>query len=464
MRTSNESVNGQLSLAKQNWTFHAWTDQVLDHGMADGVTQTLGDNHVEVTQYSTDLTYEKKDLFPGLQANTRLNYSYLDTDPIIQLFPPGTVLPIGADGNLFTGANMTSFPDGVFGAPHTREKQMGLEQTLLYEGLQQQRWRFALGRLHITEEVFESKNFGPGVLNGMQPVSSGALTSLDGSADIVMDDQSRDVSFLSLQNEWSFARHWELTAGLRYDHYSDFGDTVNPRAALVWETLPELTTKLLYGRAFRPPSFGELYAKNNPTAQGNQNLQPEIINTYELAFDYQPLARLRTIASVFYYEIDDLIELVPSLGGATYQNYRSQTGKGFELEAEWEVLDSLRLKGNVAYQRAMDTTNDSLVPNAPGLQWYANANWSFLPDWSMDGQYYWIGNRQRTQGDTRADIKDNDLVSLTLRRKNIAKHWDAALAVRNVFNEDVREPSQISIPGDYPMESRAIWGEVSCHF
>ena len=40
-----------------------------------------------------------------------------------------------------------------------------------------------------------------------------------------------------------FLNDWELTAGVRYDHYSDFGDTVNPRLALVWSTTRNLTTK-----------------------------------------------------------------------------------------------------------------------------------------------------------------------------------------------------------------------------
>lgn len=36
--------------------------------------------------------------------------------------------------------------------------------------------------------------------------------------------------------------------------------------------------------------------------------------------------------------------------------------------------------------------------------------------------------------------------------------------LRNVFAEDVREPSLATIPEDYPMESRAIWGEIRYSF
>ena len=88
---------------------------------------------------------------------------------------------------------------------------------------------------------------------------------------------------LSLQDEWQLAPDWELTAGVRYDHYSDFGATLNPRAALVWQTSPRLTSKILYGRAFRAPAFDTLYAQNNPVGLGNDSLDPETIDTIELA-------------------------------------------------------------------------------------------------------------------------------------------------------------------------------------
>ncbi|MCX7676257.1 MAG: TonB-dependent receptor, partial [Alteraurantiacibacter sp.] len=67
--------------------------------------------------------------------------------------------------------------------------------------------------------------------------------------------KKRRNHYFFLQDVWSFAPDWELTAGLRYDHYSDFGSTLNPRLALVWQTTERLTTKLMYGQAFRAPSY-----------------------------------------------------------------------------------------------------------------------------------------------------------------------------------------------------------------
>jgi outer membrane receptor for ferrienterochelin and colicins len=253
-----------------------------------------------------------------------------------------------------------------------------------------------------------------------------------------------------------------LVAGVRYDNYSDFGDTVNPRVALILETFDDLTTKILYGRAFRPPAFNELYNQNNPSNVGNENLDSETIQTIEFAADYQPLSNLKLRMNLFYYDIKDLIELVQDPGQTTQtsQNSKNQEGRGFELEAELLATRNLLLKGNLAYQDSEDKDTGDPVPDAPKWQAYLNAHWHFLPDWSLDGQYFWIAGRERAAGDIREDIKDNNIVNLTLRRTDIFQNWEVALAVRNLFDEDMREPSTPVITNDYPMEERSYWVEL----
>jgi iron complex outermembrane receptor protein len=473
LTTAYERMNGHVELAKDNLTLRAWGWLLEDDKTGDGCTNTLAPrNNLDGKQFVVDLNHSNKTLLTDTTFTTRLNYSYLKVDPYFQLLPAGAMAPLGADGNITFDPpsirGVALFPDGVIGHPTGIDKAFGIEEIIDYAGFIEHKWRGSFGFRNIQETGSEEKNFGPGVLDNPPPfqVVDGTLTDLTGTADIFMDDQERRLSYVSLQDEWAFAKHLELTAGLRYDHYSDFGSTLNPRVALVRETVYNLTTKLMYGSAFRPPSFVELYAKNNPSTLGNPGLKPETIDTYELAFDYQPTSKVRTVLSLFTYSIKDLIEYAQDPGQAawTAQNNKDQEGRGVELEADWEVLPTFRLKGNAAYQRSKDVRTDQVVTDAPELQFYANALWDFQPDWSLSGQYFWIGDRHRANGDTRPDIADYDLVNLTLRRKNIVKHWDAALAVRNIFNKDVREPSQAVILGDYPMEGRAIWGEISCHF
>ncbi|MBV2093002.1 MAG: TonB-dependent receptor, partial [Candidatus Thiodiazotropha sp. (ex Ctena orbiculata)] len=266
----------------------------------------------------------------------------------------------------------------------------------------------------------------------------------------------------SAQDEWNFSKGWELTLGARYDHYSDFGGTFNPRAALVWQTRYDLTTKLLYGRAFRAPSFTNIHAQNNPIGLGNPDLDPAILDTVELVFDYRPTPDLRLAVNLFAYTIDGLIEFLPDEGEATTtsQNARDQKGHGMELEGEWQVTNRLQLTSNMAWQDSEDKASGDPVPNAPGLQAYLAGDWRFLPDWSINAQWIWIGQRERASGDSRKAVDDYSITNLTLRRQALFEHLDLALAARNLFDEDVREPSTSVIPNDYPMNGREIWAEL----
>ncbi|MDH5297659.1 MAG: TonB-dependent receptor [Desulfobulbaceae bacterium] len=461
-------VDGHLTLAKGKWTARFWGWLQDDAGTGAGGAHALpasdadGDN---VEQLLCDLLYRDTTSVPEWDLSTRLSYFYLHTDPYFQLFPPGSTLFIGDDGNLLTGnRGPVTFSDGAIGEPQTTDHHFGLDLVGFYSGFDTHRLRLGAGAKYIEEKTEEAKNFGPGILDivtmpGLPAVVDGTLYGVSGR-DIFMENQRRRMLYFSAQDEWTFARHWDFTVGVRYDHYSDFGDTVNPRAALVWETRPDLTTKLLYGEAFRPPSFSEQYVKNNPSVLGNPSLEPETIRTWELAFDYQTTKSLRTLLNLFSYKADDLIDYV----NGTAQNARNQNGYGLEVEAVWDPTDTLRLQGNFSYQRSKNRDTEELVADAPGMQFYANAHWTFQPQWSVDGQYFWIADRRRATADTRPAIDNYSLVNLTLRRTKIASHWDAAVAARNLFDENVREPGPTSVPNDFPMPSRSFWAEVRYSF
>ena len=128
------------------------------------------------------------------------------------------------------------------------------------------------------------------------------------------------------------------------------------------------------------------------------------------------------------------------------------------------MTSTLLIQGNIACQWSKDQETDQTVPNAPRYQAYLNPHWKFALDWSADAQVFWIADRKRAMGDNREAVDDYTLVNLTLRRKNLWNHWGVALAVRNVFDEDAREPSVSAIPNDYPLEGRSLWVELRCYF
>lgn len=432
---------------EDRWIAHLYGSLFGDNGVGPGGLQALTHEESEVdgSQFLADLQYNN-DLSKDWKLSTRIYYLYQKIDIYNQLFP-------------------SSFLN-MIGEPIVTDTTSGFEASGIYRGVSGHTLRLAAGLKYFNTETDENKNFGPGV-----PVQFGHPVSVKNTPYIFMDDQHRFLWYVSVQDEWKLAKGLELTAGVRYDEYDDFGGTTNPRLALVWEIRNDLTTKLLYGRAFRAPSFTEQHYQNNPVFQGNPDLDPETIDTYEVVFDWQPLANLRIAPSFFHYEINNAIEFVGPLP-STAENFGNLEGNGFEVDTYWQVVDSLQLRANLAYQHSKNQDTGEIVPDAPAWQFYANANWKFLPHWSLDGQYFWIADRHRANGDPRPEIDDYDLVNLTLRRKNIAEHWDFALSVRNLFDKDAREPSPFDpsapfgawIPNDYPLSGREVWAELRFHF
>lgn len=469
LETRREILNTSLEMSNDEWALWLNSWNLNDGGTGPGGAQALDPvGRQDADQYVAKLSYSNDRISENWGIEGRLSYRVLDQKARFTLLPGGTAVPICPDGNLPTSTGCTSgvpslvaFPDGLLGNPGGSLKESSFELAAAYTGFSGHNIRVAIGAEHDNESVNESKNFGPGVIDGtVTPIDSTYLKNVTGTDDVFMQDKSRTLYYLTTQDEWKLAPDWELTAGIRFDHYSDFGETFNPRLALVWATHYNLTSKLLYGRAFRAPSFTELYFKNNPSVIGNPSLHPETIDMIELVFDYRPNFDVHTVFNIFAYEIDDLIEFESGLAS----NSRNQKGHGFEMEADWQPSNTLRVNGNLSWQRSEDKSTGEPVPDAPRYQVYLNSMWKMQPSLSLSAQANWVAGRKRAPQDVRPEIDDITTVDCSLRWKNISESLELAAAVRNLFDEEVYEPSDGAISDDYPMSGRNLYIEARYRF
>ena len=467
--TRAKRVDTRIDLGTRKWFARFWNWRQMDLGVGPGLAQALDPTgHAQVDNYLIEAGLREQKIAEHWMAEARVSYMDVNTKSRQTIFPPGTVLPIGADGNinLITPVNVVAFPDGLIGNPEVYEEHVRFDLVSHYSGMRNHAWRIGTGLYYSELVPKETKNFGPGVIDGTLSPVDGTLTSVTGTPFVFIRDKSRTVQYLSLQDQWGFAADWNLTAGLRYDRYSDFGSTLNPRLALVWNTRQDLTTKLLYGRAFRAPSFAELFVINNPVLVGNPELDPETINTYELAFDYHPSFDTRIGAGIFKYKIEDLIRFVPDGNGtSTAANTAGQDGHGLELELESRLSDTLDLRAYYAVQNSTDRATDSKTAFAPEHQGYAQLRWRPINLWEWSTQIKWVGERTREAGDPRDPLDDYTLVNMALTRTAASGAWSAQLSILNLFDSDAREPSPAEpgvptgalIPGDYPLAGRALF-------
>ena len=272
--------------------------------------------------------------------------------------------------------------------------------------------------------------------------------------------QRRQVSHAYVQDEWRFHPDWVLTAGLRHDRYSDFGSTTNPRLALVWSAAFDLTAKLLYGQAFRAPSFTEPYSINNPVLGGNPAVKPETIRTVEAALAWAPADSLQLNLSLFRYAMRDMVRGAPNPAAppaSLIQNRGGQDGQGAELEIVRDASRSLRISGNYAFQRSLDQASRRDAGDAPRHHAYLQADWAMARGATLSGQLNHVAGCHRPPGDLRPAVNDYTTLDPSVRSRLGGSGCELSLMLRNLFNADAREPSLAGggIVHDLPVYPRA---------
>jgi iron complex outermembrane receptor protein len=470
LNTRFETFNGHLNLQRKHWDIGFWASNE-QNGSRVGTAGALDPNgNVNGTQYLGDVRFSTEDWFENWELSAHGSYLHADVQANLQAFPNHTKLPIDSEGRVSIYAfpeGLVSFPDGVIYDLGQLEQIPAFELSSLYKGLDKHLLRVTTGFRHEQLSSTNRTNFGLGNIDRSNPVIDGTLTDVSGTALALFANIHRSIWSTAVQDEWRLSDAWQLTAGLRYDNYSDFGDTLNPRAALVWTINKQLTSKMLYGRAFRAPNFSELGTKNNPILRGNPALQPETIDTYEWAFDYHPHAALRTSANVYYYQIDDLITAVPDRGKPTftYQNDHDQDGYGTEWEGSWQLNPYWTLTGNYAWQHAINQKDNTRVTGVPEHHVYAATAWQFMPKWQLQSQLNWIGSRSNPVPGNWP-LNDYQTVDFTLRGKKLFGQLNLTASLRNAFDTTPFEPTNIPIPigTNLPMPGRSFYLEASMHF
>lgn len=421
-------------------------------GVGLGIGEALGPGTDESSErWNFDLGYTSAQIFDDWEINAKISYfttsQEIDTDLII--FPPGADIGFGAP-----------FPDGIIGNPEVFERHLRTGIVARHDLQADHAWSIGIGYDNSDlYKVQESKNFAFGP-NGEFLVPGSPVVDVTDTPFVFLPEDDRSNQYFYIQDVWALAKDWQLTAGLRRDDYSDFGSTTNPRLALVWTTSLNLTTKILYGRAFRAPSFAEMRNINNPVALGNADLTPETIDTFEIAFSYRASSGFDYGVSLFTYDWQDIIIFAPDEGETTKtaKNIGKQQGFGFEFEFDWSPIDSLNLTGNYSWLNAEDTNNFD-VHSVPEQQAYLNMFYEINDTWSTNLKSNWVMDRVRAFDDLRNKIDDYNITDFSINWKLETDGAIVSIIVKNLFDADALEPTAnngpvVNLPNDLPLPGR----------
>jgi len=249
------------------------------------------------------------------------------------------------------------------------------------------------------------------------------------------------------QDEFALTSRLTLNAGVRYDHYSTFGGTTNPRAALIFRAAEKTTLKLLYGNAFSAPDVYQTSPDFGAFYDDNLKLQPERIQSLEARAE-QGLGRYFQLSGgVYNNQIYNLISLVsvPSDGNFQYQNTGGAQATGMDVELSGRATSGLQGKASFDYVDAHDDgVGHPALDNSPGPMAKLNLIVPVAHKWlfaGVEGQF--LGRRLTLLGDS---VSSYQVFNFTLLGHTVGKHLDVAASVFNLLDKKYFDPGRPEDP------------------
>lgn len=278
-------------------------------------------------------------------------------------------------------------------------------------------------------------------------------------------DVDRDISSfaLYLQDEYRPLRSLAVTAGLRYDRFDTFGDTLNPRLAFVYRPVDATTLKLLYGTAFRAPNVNEFYYEDDGlTSKLNPDLEPERISTYELVCE-QKLGRFwRGSVAGFFNAVDNLIDAAQDPADGLYysQNIDKVETRGLEFQVEGQLARDVRGRASYTFATTEDKATGKRLDNSPGHLAKLNLTAPVVAGWLFAGaEVQYLGERTTVEGRT---IDGAWLANATLFSARIRGAWDLSFSVYNLFDASYRDPA--ASPDTIEQDGRTLRLKLVAHY
>lgn len=273
----------------------------------------------------------------------------------------------------------------------------------------------------------------------------------------------RSQTALYIQDLWNFSDKTNVTVGIRFGDYSDFGNTLNPRLAIVHRLNEKFYSKFLYGEAFKPPAFAQLFDSTPTLSQfrmrGNSELAPTEITTFEVQLGYDFSGRLKSNISIFQNHTRNEIFFDSSSGIEQWRNSGERTSSGVEIELKgtWFGLDYAYI--NYSYQNTRGVDKGAGANIHPAHRLNSGGNYQINDGYNLNFTLSYFSSPEREEVDTRTPIDAKTLLRIALQADNLMMSGlNAELSINNLLDQDGRYEIERSVGllDDIPLEGRNL--------
>ncbi|TQV77502.1 TonB-dependent receptor [Aliikangiella marina] len=447
-----EKFNGHFNVNIENFRLGFVRSQIITNPLVSHLGIVTAENATikDSVQDSIMLQYESK-LLKKVSLTSKLFYVLNKSKLFGQSQPPQYRGDEDQDGL------NENFPSGIIENFFHQTHSTGLSFDLEWNASDDHQLLFGLEfeDTHL-DDVEKVANVS---LAGRGPTE--IFPAQDMTFEFMPEGVKRDSKSIYVQDRWNLSDKTTVTTGLRYGDYSDFGDTTNPRLAVVHQFNSKIYTKFLYGEAFKAPAFSQLFDAT-PTlsanrVRGNSSLLPTEIKTLEWQIGYNFSESLISTATLYRNETENEIFFNSTPGIQQWQNSGERESQGIELELQGKFLSFDYATVNYSYQ---DTTG---VDQGAGANIHSPHRFNFFANQKLNNHlklgvtlaHYASPTRERN--DNRERLKAKTLVGLNLQYQNNSNsNWQFELSVKNLLDEDGRDEieSSIGLLDDIPIEGR----------
>lgn len=261
---------------------------------------------------------------------------------------------------------------------------------------------------------------------------------------------------------WSPSDSFDVTATVRRDTHSRFGNHTTRRLAFAWRPAEGTTIRGAAGTGFRAPSIDELFGEYPSSGfVGNPDLAPETSVSYELGVDHEYASGARFGLTAFQILIEDLVTYrydVARATGTLFNAPGTTTREGVELSFNLPFGDRLEIFGTATFLDTDDGAGNRLA-RVPGREYMLGVSADLTDRFSGSVTARRVTHRpaDRDAGFNPVEMDAYTLVDMQLRY-DIGKGYDAYLNLTNLTDERYQ-----IVPG-YGTSPRAVFFGINASF
>jgi iron complex outermembrane receptor protein len=233
----------------------------------------------------------------------------------------------------------------------------------------------------------------------------------------------------------------DVTPGILWNSYSDFGTQWLPGVEAGWQASPSLRVYANAGYTFRVPTFTDLYYQD-PGNQGNPDLKPESALAWESGLKWQQ-NRASAAFALFDRRSENLIDWTKAVDSEPWRtrNLGQVSFRGAEIQGELHVAPFLPRLGTCYTFIHASQSADPVYRSRYALDQLRHQLVLFA-DFRV-GKHLTASLRGRYLD--RVNLEDYTVLDTRLSWK--AGKWSAFVEACNLTNTDYTETSLVPMPG-----------------